>query len=150
MSTEKWATSKSTQLLGQTAPSAWKCPKTQFWGPLTNWKFEPFPRAHTHSDPIINEHTEQVKNYVWIYHGMYWTLCYMSKLSTTWKARIWLLMAFKTIPVTSTKTQPSFRKVSLPLAKVRMLFPAHLWFREFGHKSTPSDRPWIEAYCPKF
>ena len=20
----------------------------------------------------------------------------------------------------------------------------------FGHKSTPSDRPWIEAYCPKF
>ena len=23
-----------------------------FWGPLTNWKFEPSPRAHTHYDPI--------------------------------------------------------------------------------------------------
>jgi len=20
----------------------------------------------------------------------------------------------------------------------------------FGHKSSPSDRPWIETYCPKF
>ena len=37
--------------LGQTAPSAWKCPKTQFWGPLTNWKFGPSPRPHTHSYP---------------------------------------------------------------------------------------------------
>jgi len=75
--------------LGQTAPSAWKCPKTQFWGPLTNWKFEPSPRAHTHSDPsIINKHTEQVKkNYVWIYHGMHWTLCYRSKLSITLKSK---------------------------------------------------------------
>ena len=47
--------------LGQTVLSAWKCPKTQFWGPLTNWKFEPSPRPHTHSDPIINKHTKQVK-----------------------------------------------------------------------------------------
>ena len=36
--------------LGQTAPSAWKCPSTQFWGPLTSWKFEPSPRPHSHSD----------------------------------------------------------------------------------------------------
>ena len=45
----------------QSAPSAWKCLKTQFLGPLTNWKFEPSPSAHTHSDLIINKHTEQVK-----------------------------------------------------------------------------------------
>ena len=47
--------------LGKTAISAWKCLKTQFWGPLTNWKFEPSPRAHTHSDLIVNKHTEHVK-----------------------------------------------------------------------------------------
>ena len=46
---------------GQTAPSAWKCLKTQFWGPLTNWKLEPSPKAHTHSDHIINKPTEQVR-----------------------------------------------------------------------------------------
>jgi len=45
---------------GQTTSSAWKCPKTQFWGRLTNWKFEPSPWAHTHSDPIISKHTKQV------------------------------------------------------------------------------------------
>ena len=50
-----------------------------------------------------------------------------------------------TEPLKHAKAKPSFRKVSLPLAKVRMLFPAHLWFREFGHKSTPSDRHWTEA-----
>jgi len=32
---------------------------------------EPSPRLHTHSDPIISKHTEQVKNYLWIYHGMH-------------------------------------------------------------------------------
>jgi len=47
--------------LVQTAPSAWKWLKTQLWCPLTNWKFEPSPRSHTHSDPIINTHTELVK-----------------------------------------------------------------------------------------
>ena len=41
--------------LSQTT-SAWKCLKLNFaWGPLTTWKFEPSPRAHTHSDPIINK-----------------------------------------------------------------------------------------------
>ena len=29
--------------------------------PNHNWKFEPSPRAHTHSDPIINKHTEHLK-----------------------------------------------------------------------------------------
>jgi len=60
---------------------------------------------------------------------------------------LWLL---KIIPDTPTEVKPSFRKVSQHTTKLRMLFNAHLWVREFGHKSTPSDRPWIEAYCPKF
>jgi len=105
------------QSLGQTPPSAWKCLKTQFWGPLTNWKFEPSPRAHTHSDLVTNKHTEQVKkktNYVWIYHGMHWTLCYRQKLSITLKSKgLATHMAFKKIPDTPTKThwsQAQFQK----------------------------------------
>jgi len=29
--------------------------------PFNNWKFEPSPRAHTHSVPIINKHPEMPK-----------------------------------------------------------------------------------------
>ena len=116
--------------LGQTAPSAWKCPKTQSWGPLTNWKFEPSPRSPTHSVPISNKHTEQVKNYVWIYHGMHWSPNYRSKLSNT---RIWLSWLSKKFrhPPKPAEVEPSFRKVCLPPATLCMLFPAHLWVREF-------------------
>ena len=113
------------QSLGQTATSAWKCLKTQFWGPLTNWKFERSPKAHTHSDLIINKHTEQVKKYVLIYHGMHWTLHYRKKLYHTEK------QGFQTHPPKPTEAEPSFRKVSPPPAKLRMLFPTHLWIREF-------------------
>ena len=77
--------------------------------------------------------TSSSKNYVWIYHGMHWTQHYKQKLYIShWKARIWLPMAFKTIPDTPAEaTEPSFRKVSPPPAKLRILFPAHLWVREF-------------------
>ena len=66
---------------------------------------------------------------------------------------IWLLVAFKKIPDTPTKpieAEPSFRKVSLPPAKLCMLSLLTSGLESFGHKSTPSDRPWIEAYCPTF
>jgi len=69
------------------------------------------------------------------------------------KARIWLpwlSKKFQTHPPKPAEVEPSFRKVSLLPAKLCMLLPAHLWIREFGHKSTPSDRPWVEAYHPKF
>jgi len=64
---------------------------------------------------------------------MHWTQRYKQKLYIShWKARIWLPMAFKTIPDTPAEaTKPSFRKVSPPPAKLRILFPAHLWVREF-------------------
>ena len=34
-------------------------------------------------------------------------------------------------PTKPAEAEPSFRKVSLPPAKLRMLFPSHLWVREF-------------------
>jgi len=48
------------------------------------------------------------------------------------------------------EAKPSFRKVIPPPAKLRMLFQLTSGLESFGHKSTPSDRPWIETYCPKF
>jgi len=34
-------------------------------------------------------------------------------------------------PSKPAEAEPSFRKVSIPSAKLRMLFPTHLWVREF-------------------
>ena len=36
-----------------------KCPKTQIWHPLLNWKFGPSP----HSDPIISTHTYKTRHH---------------------------------------------------------------------------------------
>jgi len=58
MSMDKQVYTTFNKTLGQIAPSAWKCPKTQVWGSPTKWKCEPSPRVHTHSDPIINKHTD--------------------------------------------------------------------------------------------
>ena len=58
-----------------------------------------------------------------------------------WKGRIWLPVAFKKFPDTPTKpaeAEPSFRKVSLPLAKLHLLFPTHFYFR---NKSLPLTDP---------
>jgi len=79
--------------LGQTAPSAWKCLKTQFWGPLTE-NLNPLQNP-THT--LISSSTNnqyRPKNYVWIYHGMNLTLRYRQNSLSHWKARIWLPVAF--------------------------------------------------------
>ena len=137
--------------LGQTAPSA--C-ITQFWDPLTSWKFEPSPRPHTYSDSTINKHTEQVKNYVLIYHDMHWTLCYRLKtLYYTEKQGFGypgFQIKFKTHPPKLAEFEPSFRKVSLLPANYVCFSPLTSGLESFGHKFTHSHRPWIEAYCPKF
>ena len=44
----------------------------------------------------------------------------------------------------------SFRKVSLPLQNDVCFSLLTSELDSFGNKSTPSDKPWIEAYCPKF
>ena len=121
--------------LGQTAPSAWKCLKTQFWGPLTNWKFEPSPRAHTHSDPIIiiNKHTEQVKKLPMdlSWHALN-SMLQAKTLYHTEKQGFGYLCLSKKILDTPTKTHWSraqFQEGHPTPCKTT--FPTHLWVREF-------------------
>jgi len=93
MSMNKWATSKSTQLSTKVYSFCLKSTlKLNFWGPLTNWKFEPSPMAHT---PTSKNTQNRSKNYPWIYHGMHWSLCYRSKLSITLKSKDLAILAFK-------------------------------------------------------
>jgi len=54
------------------------------------------------------------------------------------KKKTWLSKKFQTHPPKPAEAEPSFGKVSLHTVKVCMLL------------STPSDKLWIEAYCPKF
>ena len=123
------ATSKSTQLL------------TNVWVKLllllenalnsilrhSNWKFESIPSPHAHSDLIVNKHTEQVKK---LHMDLSWdvltSLLLVKTLYHANTARIWL--SWVKIPPKPAEIEPSFRKVGL---KLRMLFPAHLWVREF-------------------
>ena len=125
---DKWATSS----LGQIAPSVWKCPKTQIWDPDN---LNPL-QGHTHTLTPSSINTQnRSKNYVWIYHGMHWTLWYGTKLSVTLKSKdlaiLWFWKRFQTHPLKPAEAKPSLRKVSLLSAKLHMLFPAHLWVTEF-------------------
>ena len=108
------------QSLGQTAPSARKCLKTQFWGPLTNWKFEPSPKAHTHSDLIINKHTEQVQQKICAdlsRHALNSTPQEKSKDS-------------RHTHQNPLKPSPVSERSAYPPAKLCMLFTVHTWVRE--------------------
>jgi len=53
------------------------------------------------------------------------TLCHTEKQGF---GSLWLSKKFHFKPA---EAEPSFRKVSLLRAKLCMLFPAHLWVREF-------------------
>ena len=118
----KWATSKSTQL----STNVWvkllllleNALKLNFWGPLTNWKFEPCPRAHTLTPSSINTQNRS-KTYVWIYHGMHWPPSYRSKLSNTLRSKDLGILAFKKIPDTPTKT--SWSRAQFQNGRVRGL-----------------------------
>ena len=138
---------------GQTVPYAWKCPKTQFWGPLTNWKVEPSPRPPTHSDPTINKHTEQVKK---LCMGLSWwalsSILQVKTLYCTEKQGFGYLWLSKNTRH-SHQNLPSFRKVSSPPAKLYMLCPTHLLVSEFWLQIYMYSLWQIEAYCsicPKF
>jgi len=58
-----------------------------------------------------------------------------AKLSITLKSKDLAICGFpkkfQTHPPKPAEAEPSFRKVSLPPAKLHMLFPTHLWVREF-------------------
>ena len=134
--------------LGQTAPSAWKCLKTQFWAPLTNWKFEPSSKAHTHSDPIINKHTEKVKI---LRMDLSWHALNSVRQAKTLSHSDNLWLSNKKNPHPPTKTrwnQAQFQKGQLTPCKTTYVCfsPLTSELESFGHKSTPSERPWIEVY----
>ena len=77
------------------------------------------------------------------------------KLSITLKSKDLAILAFKngnfkTHLAKPAEFEPNFRKVRLLPAKLHVLSPLTSGLESFGHKSTPSHRPWIEAYCPNF
>ena len=69
------------------------------------------------------------------------------KLSITLKSKDSAIQAHPPKPA---EVEPSFRKVSLLPAKLHMVSLLTSGLECFGYNSTPSHRPWIEAYCPKF
>ena len=129
----------SNKRLCQTAPSAWKCSKIQFWGPLSNWKFEPSPTLS--KSPHNNKHTRTGQKTMSGFIMACTDLSATGKNSLTHalKSKDLAILAFKkfqTYPPKPAEVESSFRKVSLPTAKFHMLFPAHLWVREF----------WLQIY----
>ena len=155
MSMDKWATSKSTQL------------STIVWiklllllenalnlGPLTNWNLKPLQGPPHTLTPSSIRTPNRSKNYVWIYHDMHWPPSYRSKLSNTLKSKDMAILAFKKIPDTPTKTGWSWAQFQkgqpTPCKTIYCFSLLTSGLESFGHKSTPSDRPWIKAYCPKF
>ena len=87
----------SNKNLGQTAPSAWKCPKTQFWGPLTE-NLNPLQGLQTLWPHHQKTHRTGQKT-------MYWFIMTCIELGVIgkknslphWKARIWLSWLFSVV-----------------------------------------------------
>ena len=112
MSTDKWASSKFTQL------------STKVWVKLLLLL----------ENSIINKHTEQVKK-LHAHMDLSWhALNSVLKAKTFYHTEKqgfgypWLSKNFQTHPPKPTETEPSFKKVSEPPAKLCMLF---LWVRDF-------------------
>ena len=79
--------------LGQTAPSAWKCPKTQSWGPLTE-NLNPL-QGPTHTLTLSSINTQIKKTtYGFIMACIELSDTEQNSLSH-WKARIWLSFDFE-------------------------------------------------------
>ena len=74
----------------------------------------------------IKNHASQLNSAGWLAHKIF------ADLATHGFPKI----KIQTHPLKPAKAKPNFRKVSLPPAKPHMLFPTHLWVREFGHKSS--------------
>jgi len=134
----------------QTAPSAWKCPKTQFWGPLINWKNPLQGPTHTLTPSSMNTQNRSKTTYRFIMACIEFYAT--GQNSITLKSKDLATHGFQKNPDTPTKTHWSWAQFQKgqPPAKLRMLFLLTSGLESFSHKSTPSDRPWIEGYCPKF
>ena len=114
------------QTFGQTAPSAWKCLKIQFWDPLTNWKFEPSP--HTLTSSLNNEQVKKLRmDLPW--HALN-SMLQAKTLYHTGKQGFGYPWLSKKIPHTPTKTRWSwaqFQKGQPTPCKTTYAFPAYLW-----------------------
>ena len=137
------------QKFGSAAPSAWIYLKTQFWGPLTNWDFEPSPKAHTHADPIINKYTEQVKK---LRMDLSWhALNSMLQVKTLYHTEMqgfgypWLSKKIPDTHQNPLKLSPVSERSAYPLQNYVRFSPLTSGLESFGHKCTPFDRPWIES-----
>jgi len=62
----------------------------------------------------------------------------------------WLSKIFQTPPQNSLKPSPVSERSAYPLQNYISFSPLTSGLQSFGHKSTPSDRYWIKAYCPTF
>jgi len=62
---------------------------------------------------------------------------------------LWLSKKSQTHPLKPAEAEPSFRKVNLLPTKLGRLFLLTSRLESFGHKSTPSHKPWTKAYYPK-
>ena len=107
------------QKFGSNCSFCLKCLKTQK-------NLNPLQRpTHTLTSLWINTQNRS-KNYVWIYHGMHWTLRYRHKLSITLKSKNLATCGFQKIPDTPTKTHWSraqFQKGQRTPCKTTYAFP---------------------------
>ena len=63
---------------------------------------------------------------------------------------LWFSKKFQTHPPKPAEGEPSSERSAYPLQNYVCFSPLTSGLESFGFKSTPSDRPWIEVYCPKF
>jgi len=70
------------------------------------------------------------------------------------ESKDWLPVAFKKnsrhTNQNPLKLSPVSERLAYPPQNYACFSPLTSELESFGHKSTPTDRPWIEAYCPKF
>ena len=121
--------------LGQTAPSAWECPKTQFWGPLTENLTPSQGLTHTLTPLSVNTQYRSKKK------TRYGSFMIWIELSVILISKDLATCSSQKKKIPDTPTQTCWRWVQSQKGqptpcKLCMHFPAHLCIREFGHKST--------------
>jgi len=62
----------------------------------------------------------------------------------------WLSKKFPHTHQNPLKPSPVSERSAYPLQNYVCFSPLTSGLESFGHKSAPSNRPWIEAYCPTF
>ena len=149
MSMDKWVASKSTQL----SANVWVKLLLLLENAL-NLNFEALKVwTHTHSDPTINKHTEQVTK-LHRYMDLSWyalnSMILVKNLYHTEKQGFGYPWPSKKnsrhTHQNSLKLSPVSERSAYALQNYVCFSPLTSGLESFGHRS----RPWIETYCPKF